>query len=170
MQPILCGATLIHEDILLTAAHCEGGFLAGATIGGILLDGSDGTVHNVDREFIHPNYDDATRENDIMLVKLSSPSSAPLVTMNFNPAIPAVDDVVTVIGFGDTSDGGDTSDILLEVDVDTFSDVFCDNLYRVYDPKTMVCAGAEAGGRDSCQGDSGKASSPHSFAPPTLFF
>jgi len=33
--PTLCGATLIHEDILLTAAHCLGGFLNGASIGGV---------------------------------------------------------------------------------------------------------------------------------------
>lgn len=46
-------------------------------------------------------------------------------------------------GYGDTSDGGDTSDILLEVTVDTFSDTFCDTLYRDYDPSIMVCAGTE---------------------------
>jgi len=63
--------------------------------------------------------------------------------------------VVTVIGHGNTMEDGNTSDVLLEVDVDTYSDQFCNDLYVNYVPETMVCAGTEAGGKDSCQGDSG---------------
>lgn len=87
-----------------------------------------------------------------MLIKLSDlvTDVAP-VTLNFNRNIPVDDEVLTVIGYGDTSDGGDISQILLEVDVDTFSDVFCDNTYAIYEPDLMVCAGTEEGGRDSCQ-------------------
>lgn len=47
------------------------------------------------------------------------------------------------IGYGDTSDDGDVSAILLEVTVDAFSDSFCDGLYRDYEPSLMVCAGTE---------------------------
>jgi trypsin len=156
LQPILCGATLIYEDILLTAAHCGGGFLAGAALGGIMLDGSDGSIVSVDREFPNPTYSDKTRENDIMLVKLTDPIlDVTPVTLNQNSAIPAVNETVTVIGFGDTADGGAVSNILLQVDVDAYSDQFCEGLFTVYDPSTMVCAGTVQGGRDSCQGDSG---------------
>jgi hypothetical protein len=59
----LCGATLIWEDILLTAAHCTGAFLNGAAIGGIRLDDSDATVIPVDSELPHPDYDALTNEN-----------------------------------------------------------------------------------------------------------
>jgi hypothetical protein len=47
------------------------------------------------------------------------------------------------VGYGDTSDNGEVSNILLEVTVDTFADTFCDTLYRDYDPSIMLCAGTE---------------------------
>jgi Trypsin len=141
LEPFLCGGTLIHEDIVLTAAHCEGAFEAGVYIGGLERGGSDGTRLDVQTEFPHPDFDIDTQFNDIMLVKLTSPSSAPLGPLNFDPARPVENDVLTVIGFGRTSEDGDTSPILLEVVVDVFSDDFCFDLYRYYDPMTMLCAG-----------------------------
>lgn len=139
---ILCGATLIYEDILLTAAHCDGAFIQnGALIGGTQLDGSDATRIEVESELPSPDYDDATRLNDIMLVKLREPSTAPLATLNLDAIVPVEGDPVTVTGFGDTADGGEPSPVLLDVTVDTFSDEFCDALYNVYEPDTMICAG-----------------------------
>ena len=147
----------MHPTFILTAAHCGGGFLAGVNIGGILLDGTDAVeTLAVDFEFPHPDYDEATQVNDIMLVKLTDPSTlSPVVQMNFDEVIPEIGDVVTLAGFGDTADGGDPSNELLMVTVDTYADDICFNLYNSYVPETMICAGTVAGGRDSCQGDSG---------------
>jgi trypsin len=152
----LCGGTLIYEDIVLTAAHCGDAFLDGVYIGGVLFGMDAVDVVSVDQEFPHPYFDPDTLINDIMLVKLTAPATSPLVTLNFDPTVPAEGDVVTAIGFGDTVfEGMEQSDILLLVDVDVYSDEFCALPDPDYDPPTMICAGTAAGGRDSCQGDSG---------------
>jgi trypsin len=156
-DPAGCGATLIHEDIVLTAAHCEFTFSKGVSIGGVLVDGSDAEKITVDSRCIHPNYTTPINYdiNDIMLVKLSKSSKAPLVTLNFDAKIPAVKDIVTGIGYGDTTRGGFPSPILMQVKLDAYKDQACADEYIDYVPETLVCAGTFAGGKDTCQGDSG---------------
>jgi hypothetical protein len=60
---LLCGATLIWEDVLLSAAHCKGAFIGGVAIGGTKLDDSDATILEVESEYIHPAYDPVTQAN-----------------------------------------------------------------------------------------------------------
>ena len=105
-----CGATLIHADILLTAAHCyePPGLLGlfnpgfdpwspGIQIGGIEL-GEDGDFIEVDRIRQHPDWNPRNFENDIMLVKLSEPSTQTLVAYNSDTTYPDDGDPVTAIG------------------------------------------------------------------------
>jgi trypsin len=156
-DPAGCGATLIHEDIVLTAAHCEFTFYKGVSIGGVLVDGSDAEKIPIESRCVHPNYTTPITYdiNDIMLVKLSKPSKAPLVRLNFDASIPAAKDVVTGIGFGNTIKGGFSSPILMQVKLDTYADQACADEYIDYVPKTLICAGTFGGGKDTCQGDSG---------------
>ena len=147
VPPNFCGGTLIHSDIVLTAAQCADAFLGGANVGGTLLDGSDGEAIDVESVvYQHPAYNAETGENNIMLVKLSGNSSAPVVTLNFDAAVPLDGEVVTVIGYGDTGDGN-VSDTLLEAEVDVYSNDSCGI------PESQLCAGTEAGGRDRCDQD-----------------
>jgi len=155
----LCGATLIWEDIMLTAAHCFGVFTGfNIYLGANTLDGSDALETKVGvREYYHPDYNIATsNENDIMLVKLDSASTATPRAWNTNPTVPADGDPVTVIGFGVT-ESGFVSEVLLEVEVSIVNSDTCVANYEIEPllpvfPETMVCAADTD--KDSCQGDS----------------
>ena len=131
-------------------------FSSGVFIGATQLDGIGSSVAGVDLEFPHPNYNMPNNDdNDIMLVKLTFPVSAPLVQWNTNPNTPMDADAVTTIGFGYTEEDGSYSQELLKVDVDVTPFEECNTLFGDLTESIMLCAGTEAGGRDACQGDSG---------------
>jgi Trypsin len=158
----LCGATLIWEDVLVSAAHCEEAFNSqnGAVlIGGTKLDGSNAPERiPIKSLVVHPDfYEDAhtgTPYNDIMLIFLANSSTSPVMEWNSDPAVPADNDTVTVIGFGTTGENAGVSDDLLEVEVNVVNFFSCNQAYGMdLDRDTMMCANAP--GKDSCYGDSG---------------
>lgn len=77
---------------------------------------------------------------------------APLPPAGFAPTVNT-----TTAGWGRTSEGGSSSNILLKVSVPYIDDETCRQAYgnsRIVD--SMICAGVLGeGGRDACQGDSG---------------
>lgn len=89
-----------------------------------------------------------------MLVKLSTPSSAPVVKLNFDPTVPIDMASVTVIGFGNTEEDGFFSKVLLETDIPVVPFTECSDYFGELTEDIMICAGGVTG-RDSCQGDSG---------------
>jgi secreted trypsin-like serine protease len=96
-----------------------------------------------------------TFDYDIMLVKLATPSTAPLQQINFDPIFPPVGSEVSVIGYGHTSENGTVSPILLQTQNTILSFEDCNEFYKTISEERMICMGDAAGGRDSCQGDSG---------------
>lgn len=144
---------MIHPDIIMTAAQCGvSAFESGAFIGGITISGSTSERFNVVQSVPFPDFNPNNRDNDIMLVKIDGTSSAPLQTLNLDPDFPPDNEVVTVIGFGDTVENGTISDDLLKVDVLVGSDAECQEFWgNAYQPEIQICAGVEVGGRDSCQ-------------------
>lgn len=150
-----CGASLIHPDLVLTAAHCHKAFRYGVRVG--IIKRYEGVYLPVERRIVHPRYREVGNHNDIMLIKLKDPvwnvTTVPWAT---SEALPAKGDKVTVIGFGRKSKDGDSSVELRKVTLETFDNALCGLQYMfTFNRHAMYCAGVKGGGKDSCQGDSG---------------
>lgn len=160
----LCGVTLIHSDILLTAAHCEYGeegentFNEGVVLGGHKINGSDGEEYiQTDMNYPHPDYGSAIDPHDIMLVRLTKQSTATPVTLSTNEKYPVEGATMTLLGWGTTSQGGAISSDLLTTDVKVTNYQSCANYYgNLLDGSVFCAAWPEDWSRDSCQGDSGE--------------
>lgn len=156
-----CGASLIHRDILLTAAHCRTVFDGrGAYVGATTNFGvDDGEFHEDEAALRHPEYRAADFANDVMLVKLETSTLLAPIPFNRHPLKPLLDSNLTVMGFGDTEFQGDLSETLLETHVFASDFEECAALYfneseAVLNETTQFCALGEEG-RDACQADSG---------------
>jgi trypsin len=156
-----CGGSLIWDDIVLTAAHCLGAFDGSVLVGPYIQFNTAGGAEVIEtlEEVPHPSYRTDPATYDFMLVQLARPVSNPAlvpIAVNDVPTTPADNDVLTVIGFGTTSEGGSTSNRLQQVTVNYFDYEKCNQLYggQIVD-SVMFCAGVPGGGKDSCQGDSG---------------
>ena len=139
-----CGASLVAPDVVLSAAHCEGRFDDTVRVGSIRDDSGGQVVRTLkSEELLHPNYSDRTEENDIMLIKLQEEVDFTPVPINFDSSNPATDSNadLTVIGFGDTSEGGDQSDTLQKVVVNYVNPDDCANSYGGITEDLMLCAG-----------------------------
>ena len=151
-----CGASLIANDMALSAAHCSSGNRAYyAVVSRHDHYDTDGDAVLVDRELIHPRYRSSTNNYDVMVMKLDRATTEDVTPVKLNPSnsVPDDDEDVTVVGWGVT-DNGYTSNELRHVEVNVISNNECKRKYGAsLITDAMLCAADE--GEDSCQGDSG---------------
>lgn len=154
-----CGGTILDKRTILTAAHCTSGLTASAmSIRVGATDLNEGTRYQVASFVQHPKYNSRTTDYDVSVLKLAKDlplgdSVKPIGAITSSEA--ATGDLLTVSGWGATSEGVYGTTTLQYVDVPIVDHDECNNDYDGKITSRMICAAYPEGGKDSCQGDSG---------------
>nr|XP_031325640.1 transmembrane protease serine 11A isoform X3 [Camelus dromedarius] len=158
-----CGATLISNTWLVTAAHCfkkkanpsQWTVSFGTTINPPLMKRS------IRKIIVHERYHSPAREYDIAVVQFSPRVTftddirrvcLPEASASFQP-----NSTVYITGFGALFYGGESQNNLREARLKIISDDVCKqpHVYGNDIKSGMICAGYLEGTYDACRGDSG---------------
>ncbi|XP_026721050.1 transmembrane protease serine 9 isoform X2 [Athene cunicularia] len=158
-----CGAVLIADRWLLSAAHCFDIYsdprMWVAFLGTPLLSGIDGKMEKIFRIYKHPFYNVYSLDYDVALLELSTPitfsNTIKPICLPDNSHIFHEGARCFITGWGSTKEGGLMSKHLQKAAVNVIGDQACKKFYPVQISSRMVCAGFPQGTVDSCSGDAG---------------
>lgn len=168
VQDSTCGATFLGNKWVLTAAHCVDDDLNDfrkVNVGE--YDLSNGALNAIDinRVYIHSDFNESTLDNDIALIELDEATNAPaikLASREVTNQFAQNNSISTTLGWGGTTgyepgEGPTTGfpDILREVELNLLTNEQCNAQLGNLVSDVMICAGVLGGGKSSCQGDSG---------------
>uniref|UniRef100_A0A8C7N9M9 Transmembrane serine protease 15 n=1 Tax=Oncorhynchus kisutch TaxID=8019 RepID=A0A8C7N9M9_ONCKI len=164
----VCGATLIDNEWLVTAAHCVYGkniHLSNweAVLGLHSQDSVDvlpSQTRKVDHIIMNKHYNRRTKDADIAMMHLQTnvnftdniqPICLPGSGQQFEAGMKCF-----ITGWGAEVEQGTSANVLQQAVLPLVSRSECQKLLPEYNiTARMVCAGYSEGGVDSCQGDSG---------------
>ncbi|XP_004632760.2 transmembrane protease serine 9 [Octodon degus] len=158
-----CGAVLVAERWLLSAAHCFDVYgdpqQWAAFLGTPFLSGNEGQLERVARIYKHPFYNLYTLDYDVALLELAGPVRRSRLVRPIclpSPLLRPTDGLRCVItGWGSVREGGSMARQLQKAAVRLLSEQTCRRFYPVQISSRMLCAGFPQGGVDSCSGDAG---------------
>ena len=166
-----CTGSVIAPDVILTAAHCTVDSLGlpasyGFARPGVIAISDDATERFWDPYELatHPGYDPQTLQNDVALVVLDNPTSAPAMPLiaPWQDGLLVGGAPVNMAGWGKMAAGGISQTATLqEATVPLISNADCvrgfttPGLAEIFDPASMLCAYDQPAGIGVCHGDSG---------------
>ena len=164
-----CGGVLITDKYVITAAHCQPGFLATlvAVFGEFDLSGEleakRSVTRNVRRVIVNRGYNPTTFESDLALLELETPIQFDVHIVPIcmpEDGIDFTSRMATVTGWGRLKYNGGVPSVLQEVQVPIIKNSVCQEMFQTGGHSKLIldsflCAGYANGQKDSCEGDSG---------------